>query len=111
MYCARASTLIRLKRHGNGRNSKVRRARRTSCTVRAGILERKRARGSATGTSVSAAGRPSSPGAMASAIARRVLSSAARSPGGRLQGGGAGEPHGPAGGQGEKGGEQGQAPP
>ncbi len=96
MYWERASTLIREKRQGNGSHSNTRSARRTTCTVRAGIRERNRATGSATGTSVSAAGSPSSPGATASAIARRVLSSAARSPGGRLQGGAAGEPTRPA---------------
>ena len=96
MYCERASTLMRLNRQGKGRNSIARNARRTTCTVRAGIRERKRATGSATGTTVSAAGSPSSPGAIASAIARRVLSSAALSPGGRLQGGAAEEPTRPA---------------
>ena len=96
MYSERASSDSLLKRHGNGSHSKTRRAMRTTWTVRAGRRERKRASGSATGTSLSAAGSPSSPGASASAIARRVRSSAARSPGGRLQGGAAGEPTLPA---------------
>ena len=51
---------MRLKRQGKGSHSKARSAKRTTCTVLAGNLERKRARGSTTGTSVSAAGNPSS---------------------------------------------------
>ena len=45
MYSERASRLSLLKRHGNGSHSKTRRAMRTTCTVRAGRRERKRASG------------------------------------------------------------------
>ena len=87
---------MRLKRQGNGIHSNARSARRTTATVRDGRRATSSATGSATGTSRSAAGRPWWPGITASAIALRVLRSAAPSPGARLQPGDAGAPTLPA---------------
>ena len=92
----RRSTLMRLKRRGNGSHSNSRRASFTKETVRAGSRVRNPATSSAAGTSASAAGSARLPGATASAIARSVRSSAAPSPGARLQPGAAGSPTLPA---------------
>ncbi len=88
----RRSTLMRLKRRGKGSHSNRRSASFTTETVRAGRRVRKAPTSSATGTWFPAAGSASLPGATASAIALSVRSSAAPSPGARLQPGAAGSP-------------------
>ncbi len=93
---SRAARSRRLKRRGKGSHSKARRPSLMRLRTRGGMEASSSPTGPVTSTSRSAAGSPSTAGAIAAQIALRVRCSAADSPGARCQPGAAGRPTRPA---------------